>query len=144
LAKGLGFPDLLGQIQRPAVHAKLEMRFCVSLMPRQRCKWSRRGFQILVKALEHGHATRDIGLMCSCGLDEHGANKLHACADSNFAAPRSQGCRVTMVDGCVVSCASKRHTTTDTSATEAEATEFSLGTRDIKRLRNLMAEAGLF
>jgi hypothetical protein len=89
---GLEFPNLLGQIQHPTVHAKLEMRFCVSLMSRQRFKWSRRGFQILVKALEeHGRATRDIGLVHSCGLDGHGVNKLHALADSNFTAPRSQG-----------------------------------------------------
>ena len=94
--------------------------------------------------MEHGCATRDIGLMYSCGLDKHGVNKLHACADSNFAAPRSQGCRMTMMNGCMVSCTSKRHTTTDTSTTEAEATEFFLGTRDIERLRNLMAEVGLF
>jgi hypothetical protein len=45
-----------------------------------------------------------------------------------------------MMNGCMVSYASKRHTTTDTSATEAEATEFFLGTRDIGRLRNLMAD----
>jgi hypothetical protein len=144
LAKGLEFPNLLGQIQYPTVYTKLEMRFCVSLISRQRSKWSRRGFQILVKALEYGYATRDIGLMYSCGLDKHGVNKLYAYADSNFAAPRSQGCRMTMMNGCMVSCTSKRHTTTDTSTTEAEATEFFLGTRDVERLRNLMAEVGLF
>ena len=49
-----------------------------------------------------------------------------------------------MMNGCVISCTSKRHTTTDTSTVEAEATEFFLCTRDVERLRNLMAEVGLF
>ena len=39
---------------------------------------------------------------------------------------------------------SKRHTTTDASTCEAEATEMFLCTRDVERLRNLMAEVGLF
>ena len=80
----------------------------------------------------------------STGLDAHGVNKLYAYADSNFAAPRSQGCRLTMMNGCWISMTSKRHTTTDTSTCEAEATEMFLCTRDVERLRNLMAEVGLF
>ena len=143
-AKHLQFPQLLGQIQYPTVYTKLEMRFAVSLISRHRSKWSRRSFDILVKALEYGYATRHIGLMFSCGLDEHGINKLYAYADSNFAAPRSQGCRITMMNGCAISLTSQRHTTTDSSTCEAEATEFFLATRDVERLRNLMAEVGLF
>ena len=82
--------------------------------------------------------------MFSTGLDAHGVNKLYAYADSNFAAPRSQGCRLAMMNGCWISMTSKRHTTTDTSTCEAEATEMFLCTRDVERLRNLMAEVGLF
>ena len=143
-AKHLEFPQLLGQIQFPSVYTKLEMRFAMSLLSRQRAKWSKKAFQILVKALEYGYASRQIGLLYSCGLDQHGVNKLYAYADSNFAVPRSQGCRVTMMNGCAISMTSKRHTTTDTSTCEAEATEFFLCTRDVERLRNLMGEVGLF
>ena len=143
-AKDLEFPQLLGQIQFPTVYTKMEMRFAISLISRQRSRWSRRSFKILVKALEYGYTTRHIGLLYSCGLDLHGVNKLYAYADSNFAAPRSQGCRITMMNGCAISMTSKRHTTTDTSTCEAEATEFFLCTRDVERLRNLMGEIGLF
>jgi hypothetical protein len=144
VAKHLQFPQILGQIQYPTVYTKLEMRFAVSLISRHRSKWSKKSFDILVKALEYGYASRNIGLMYSCGLDTHGINKLYAYADSNFAAPRSQGCRVTMMNGCAISLTSQRHTTTDSSTCEAEATEFFLATRDIERLRNLMGEVGLF
>ena len=48
------------------------------------------------------------------------------------------------MNGCWISYTSKRHTTTDTSTCGAEATEFFLCTRDVERLRNLMAEVGLF
>ena len=143
-AKHLEFPQLLGQIQFPRIYTKLEMRLVMSLLSRQRAKWSKKAFQILVKALEYGYASRQIGLLYSCGLDRHGVNKLYAYADSNFAVPRSQGCRVTMMNGCAISMTSKRHTTTDTSTCEAEATEFFLCTRDVERLRNLMGEVGLF
>ena len=143
-AKDLEFPQILGQIQFPTVYTKLEMRFAISLISRQRSKWSRKSFKILVKALEYGYTTRNIGLMFSCGLDTHGVNKLYAYADSNFAAPRSQGCRIVMMNGCAICFISKRHTTTDTSTMEAEATEFFLSTRDVERMRNLMGEIGLF
>ena len=143
-SKHLDFASILGQIQFPTVYTKLEMRFAISLISRQRARWSRRSYKILIKALEYGYATRHIGLMFSNGLDRHGINKLYAYADSNFAAPRSQGCRLTMMNGCWISMTSKRHTTTDTSTCEAEATEFFLSTRDVERLRNLMAEVGLF
>ena len=143
-AQHLEFAQILGQIQFPSVYTKLEMRFAISMISRQRSKWSKKSFKILIKMLEYGFATRDIGLMYSCGLDPHGVNKLYAYADSNFAAPRSQGCRLTIMNGCWISCTSKRHTTTDTSTCEAEATEFFLCTRDVERLRNLMAEVGLF
>ena len=143
-SKHLDFASILGQIQFPTVYTKLEMRFAISLISRQRSRWSRRSYKILIKALEYGYATRHIGLMFSTGLDAHGVNKLYAYADSNFAAPRSQGCRLTMMNGCWISMTSKRHTTTDTSTCEAEVTEMFLCTRDVERLRNLMAEVGLF
>ena len=99
-SKHLDFASILGQIQFPTVYTKLEMRFAISLISRQRARWSRRSYKILIKALEYGYATRHIGLMFSNGLDRHGINKLYACADSNFAAPRSQGCRLIMMSGC--------------------------------------------
>ena len=69
VAKYLQFPQILGQIQYPTVYTKLEMRFAVSLISRHRSKWSKKSFDILVKALEYGYASRNIGLMYSCGLD---------------------------------------------------------------------------
>jgi len=62
-AKHLEFPQILGQIQFPTVYTKLEMRFAISLISRQRSRWSCRAFKILVKALEYGYTTREIGLM---------------------------------------------------------------------------------
>lgn len=143
-AKNLQFPQLLGQIQYPTVYTKLEMRFAISLISRQRNKWTKKSFGILVKALEYGYATRHMGLMYSCGLDKHGTDVIYAYADSNFAAPRSQGCRILMMNGCAITFVSQRHTTTDTSTCEAEATEFFLATREVSRFRNLMGEIGMY
>ena len=64
-------------------------------------------------------------------------------ADSGFNEPRSQGCRVVMMNGAAISFSSKRHSTTDDSTTAAELTELYLCSFDVEGLRNLMDEVGL-
>jgi hypothetical protein len=64
-------------------------------------------------------------------------------ADSGFSVPRSQGCRLVMMNGAAISLASKRHTTTDDSTTAAELTEMFNCSCDVLGFRNLMDEVGL-
>ena len=70
-------------------------------------------------------------------------NILVAYADSSFSTPRSQGCRIVMMNGAAISFTSKRHTTTDDSTTCAELTEMYLASCDVEGFRNLNAEIGL-
>ena len=63
----------------------------LSLLSRHAHAWSKRHFDGLLKVLEYGYTTREIGLIYSADLDEHGVNTLYAYADSAFTAPRSQG-----------------------------------------------------
>jgi hypothetical protein len=64
-------------------------------------------------------------------------------ADSSLSLPRSQGCRLVMMNAGVVSFTSKRHTTTDDSTAAAELTEQHLCVCDVEGLRNLMEKIGL-
>ena len=66
-----------------------------------------------------------------------------AYADSSLSLPRSQGCRMIIMNGAVISFSSKRHTTTDDSTAAAELTEQHLCACDVEGLRNLMKEVGL-
>ena len=52
-AKHLEFAQILGQIQFPSVYTKLEMRLAISMISRQRPKWSEKSFKILIKMLEY-------------------------------------------------------------------------------------------
>ena len=61
----------------------------------------------------------------------------------SLSLPRSQGCRLVMMNGAVISFSSKRHTTTDDSTAAAELTEQHLCACDVEGLRNLMKEVGL-
>ena len=70
-------------------------------------------------------------------------NVLVAYADSGFSVPRSQGCRLVMMNGAAISFASKRHTTTDDSTTAADLTEMYQCSCDCEGFRNLMDEVGL-
>ena len=96
-----------------------------------------------LRTLMYCVGTHDIGLMYTRGLDEHGVNTLYAYADSNFEAPKSTGGRQVYMNGAVISASAQRHTTVDTSTTEAELTECFKCGQDVMGFRNLMEEVGL-
>ncbi len=68
---------------------------------------------------------------------------LVAYADSSLSIPRSQGCRMVIMNAAVISFTSKRHPTTDDSTAAAELTEQHLCACDVEGFRNLMKEMGL-
>jgi hypothetical protein len=84
-----------------------------------------------------------MGLLYHGNGEEEETNELVAYADASFTVPRSQGCRIVMMNGAAISLTSKRHTTTDDSTAAAELTECYLCACDIEGYRNLMAELGL-
>ena len=142
-AAHLPLPQLLGVIQYPTAFTKLEMRFAISALSRNRAKWGVIHFALCLKALEYGWSTRKRGLMYTRGTNSEESNILTAYADSGFSSPRSQGCRLVMMNGAAISFTSKRHTTTDDSTAAAELTEQYLCSCDVEGLRQLMSEVGL-
>jgi hypothetical protein len=142
-AEHLPYPNLLGVIQYPSAFTKPEMRYSMSVLSRHRTKWGKRHFMALLKSLEYGYTTRRKGIIYLGGLNEEDLNKLVSYADSSLSLPRSQGCRLVMMNAGVISFTSKRHTTTDDSTAAAELTEQHLCACDVEGLRNLMEEIGL-
>ena len=142
-AEHLPFPNLLGVIQYPSAFSKPEMRYAMSVLSRHRTKWGKKHFVILLKSLEYGYHTRWKGIIYLGCLDHRDLNTLVAYADSSLSLPRSQGCRLIIMNGAVISFTSKRHTTTDDSTAAAELTEQYLCACDVEGLRNLMKEIGL-
>jgi hypothetical protein len=139
----LPFPNVLGVVQYPSNFTKLEMRYAMSVLSRHRTKWGKTHFEILLKALEYGYSTRMFGVKYNGNLNRQIQNILIAYADSAFTIPRSQGCRLVLMNGAAISFTSKRHTTTDDSTTCAELTEAYLASCDVEGFRNLNAEIGL-
>ena len=119
------------------------MRYAMSVLSRHRTKWGMDHFKALIKALEYGFATRKIGLKYNANLPKEEANKLVGYADSGLSVPRSQGCRMIIMNNAAISMSSKRHTTTDDSTTAAELTECHLCACDVVGFRELNAEVGL-
>ena len=142
-AEHLPYPNLLGVCQYPSAYTRLEMRFAMSVLSRHRTKWGLNHFKILIKTLEYGYSTRKLGLRFSANLPAAEANVLSGYADSGFTVPRSQGCRMVLMNNAAISMTSKRHTTTDDSTTAAELTECHLCACDIVGFRELNAEIGL-
>jgi hypothetical protein len=142
-AEHLPFPNLLGVVQYPSAFSKPEMRYAMSVLSRHRTRWGKRHFIILLKSLEYGYTTRERGIIYLGCLDPEDLNILVAYADSSLSLPRSQGCRMIIMNGAVISFSSKRHTTTDDSTAAAELTEQHLCACDVEGLRNLMKEVGL-
>jgi len=142
-AEHLPFPNLLGVVQYPSAFTKPEMRYSMSILSRHRTRWGKRHFIVLLKCLEYGYDTRDRGIIYLGGLDQSDLNILLAYADSSLSLPRSQGCRMIIMNGAVISFTSKRHSTTDDSTAAAELTEQHLCACDVEGLRNLMKEVGL-
>ena len=116
----------------------------MSILSRFRTKWGKKHFEILVKTLEYGYATRKMGLMYNGNLPEDKTNVLEGFADSSLSLPRSQGCRTVVMNNAAVSFTSKRHTTTDDSTAAAELTEQYLCACDVEGYRNVMQEMGLW
>ena len=142
-AEHLPYASLLGVCQYPSSFTRLETRYAMSVLSRHRTKWGVEHFRILIKALEYGYSTRQMGLRFTRSKDRKKWNKLIGFADSSFTLPRSQGCRQVMMNGAAISFTSKRHTTTDESTTSAELTEAYLLACDVEGFRTLMAEIGL-
>jgi hypothetical protein len=139
----LPYPNVLGVVQYPSNYTKLEMRYAMSVLSRHRTKWGIRHFKILLKSLEYGWSSRMMGVKYNANQDLKERNVLTAYADSSFSIPRSQGCRIVLMNGGAISFTSKRHTTTDDSTTSAELTEMYLCSCDVEGFRNILAEIGL-
>lgn len=142
-AEHLPYPNLLGVVQYPSAFTKPEMRYAMSVLSRHRTKWGKKHFMVLIKSLEYGYHSRKQGILYSGNFEKEHLNILTAFADSSLSIPRSQGCRMVMMNGAIVSFTSKRHTTTDDSTAAAELTEQHLCACDVEGLRNLMQEIGL-
>ncbi len=93
LAEHLPFASLLGVCQYPSSFSRIEMRYAMSVLSRHRTKWGVNHWRILLKTLEYGYSTREMGIRYSCNKDKAKLNKLVGFADSSFTLPRSQGCR---------------------------------------------------
>ena len=100
-------------------------------------------FQDIEKSLEYGWSTRVMGLKYCGKAEDKDKNLLIAYADSSFTLPRSQGCRLIMMNGAAICFTSKRHTTTDDLTTAAELTELYLAACEVEAMRNLNDEIGL-
>jgi hypothetical protein len=142
-ASHLPYPNLLGVCQYPSAYTRLEMRYAMSILSRFRTKWGKKQFEVLVKTLEYGYATRKMGLKFDGNLGDDKTNVLEGFADSSLSLPRSQGCRCVILNNAAISFTSKRHTTTDDSTAAAELTEQYLCACDVEGYRNLMQEFGL-
>jgi hypothetical protein len=142
-AEHLPFASLLGVCQYPSSFTKLEMRYALSILSRHRTKWGIDHFKALIKALEYGYSTRHLGLRYNGNLTEKELNVLIGFADSSLTIPRSQGCRLVVMNGAAISFTSKKHTTTDDSTTSAELTELHLCACDVLGFRELLKEIGL-
>jgi hypothetical protein len=84
-----------------------------------------------------------MGLRYDGNMAEDKTNVLEGFADSSLSLPRSQGCRLVMLNNAAISFTSKRHTTTDDSTAAAELTEQYLCACDVEGYRNLMQEVGM-
>ena len=141
-ASHLPYRQLLGCMAFPSCHTKLEIRFAISLLSRYMQGWSVQVWNLALHCLKYCIATRHFGLVYTRGGDPHGQNVPYSYADSAFTAPKSQGCRLVMMNGAAISLSSQRHSTVDTSTTGAELTEAFLASNDIAGFRNLLSELG--
>jgi hypothetical protein len=102
-AEHLPYPNLLGVVQYPSNFTKVEMKYAMSILSRSRAKWGVSHFKILLKCLEYGYSTRKLGILYQSDENEEDRNKLVAYADASFNTPRSQGCRLVMMNGAAIS-----------------------------------------
>ncbi len=138
-AEHLPYASLLGVCQYPSSFTRLETRYAMSVLSRHRTKLGIIHVKILIKALEYGYSTRQMGLKYSCSKRKENWNKLVGFADVNFALTRSQ----VMMNLAAISFTSKKHTTTDEFTTASEITEAYLLACDVEGFRTLNEEIGL-
>ncbi len=67
--------------QYPSAYTRLEMRYAMSILSRFRTKWGKKHFEILIKTLEYGSATRKMGLRYDGNLEIDKVNTLEGFAD---------------------------------------------------------------
>jgi hypothetical protein len=143
-ARGLPYREMLGVMSFPASCCKFELKYAISVLGSRRGGWSVKHFGVVLKVFEYGVHTCEIGLMYSKGLDPRGENTLYAYADASLGVPRSYGCRIVMMNGAALCLRAKKHISTDPSTCESEMTELFYGSTDVKGMRNLLAELGMY
>jgi len=143
-AKGLPFRELLGVLSYPASQCKFEMKYAISMLGSRRSGWNAKQFEVVLKVLEYGLTTCEIGVVYSKGLDPHGDNTLYAYADASLRVPRSWGCQVVMMNGACVLYKARKQSKTAPSSCHSEIMSWVDCTTYILGLRNLMAELGMF
>jgi hypothetical protein len=131
------------QEMKEAEHLPYASLLGVCQYPSSFTKWGLNHWKALVKALEYGYWTRYLGLRYNGNLTEKELNVIVGFADSSLTVPRSQGCRLVIMNGASISLTSKKHTTTDDSTTSAELTELHLCACDVVGFRELLKEIGL-
>ena len=142
-AKGLPYLQAVGLLSYPAAQCKFEIRYAVSLVSSRRNGWSRKHFDIVVKIYEYSLTTCEMGVMYAKGLDPHGDNVVYAYGDANHRLPRSQECRIVMMNCGALSLVSKKQTKTAPSSTCSETTSLFNTSTDVLGVRNLMTELGM-
>ena len=142
-AKGLPYLQAVGLLSYPAAQCKFEIRYAVSLVSSRRNGWSRKHFDIVVKIYEYALTTCEMGVMYAKGLDPHGDNVVYAHGDANHRIPRSQECRIVMMNCGALSLVSKKQTKTAPSSTCSETTSLFNTSTDVLGVRNLMTELGM-
>jgi hypothetical protein len=141
-AKDLPYREVGGVVSYAAGCVKLKMRYSISVCGKNRSKWGRRQFKVLLKVFEYGFATRETGLIYSKGLDRHGLNVLYCYADSGHSLPRSYGSTAPMMNGGAIGLSAKRHTLTASSTTHDECIEFGITANRTAGFRNVGIEMG--
>jgi hypothetical protein len=143
-ARHLPYREILGVMSFPASCCKFEMKYSISVLGSRRGAWSKQHFAIVLKVFEYGMFTCDIGLIYSSVLDPHGKNTLYGYADASLKVPRPYGCRIVMMNGAAILLKAKKQILTAPSSCWSELTElFNLST-DMRGLRNLVGELGMY
>ena len=143
-AKHLPFRELLGVLSYPASQVKFEMKYAVSILGSRRSGWSKSHFNVVLRVLEYGVTTKDIGVIYSKGLDPHGDNTLYAYTDASLRIPRSWGCQICMMNGGAILYKAKKQSKTAPSACHSEISSFFDCSTYVLGLRNLLGELGMY
>jgi hypothetical protein len=144
ITRELPHPEILGVVCYAMHQTKIEAKVYLPLLQEHMQGWSLQCFKLALRLMEYCHTAREMGLMSAADLDPAGVNILYAYADASYAAPRSRGCRLVMMNGTILACDSGKYTTNDDSTMKSEITESYLASSEVIHLRNLMCEIGLY